>query len=349
MDIMAEKKKGKGWITLNRPHALNALSLPMIKDLHDLFYLWNKDPDMTEIIIQGEGKAFCAGGDLKSVYQAQYCDKNFLEAIFRIEYTANLRLKNLSKPYVALLQGYVMGGGMGASVHGSHRIATDSTCMAMPETKIGYFPDVGASYFLNQCPGFTGLYLGLTGKSIDASDALYVGWATHYVPLKHWDSLKKIVADDTIEKALYLSEPLEPSWLQNHRKDIDDHFSHPSLEEIFDSLKTSSTAFAQETLHLLNKRCPLSLKITFRQLKESKGKSFEAIMRKEYALSQVFVENQDFFEGIRAVIIDKDHVPHWQHKTIYDVKEEDIDLFFNFKNHNENFKTPLVFNETYLS
>lgn len=330
--IIHRIENAKGWIRLNRPRALNSLTAHMMEELGQLFAQWAVDTDVKAVIIYGEGtRAFCAGGDLRCVFEAQARkDKAFLERLFRVEYAANIRLKAFPKPYIALMQGYAMGGGMGAAIHGSHRVVTDTTLMAMPETAIGYFPDVGASYFLKECPGYAGVYLGLTGTTITASDGLYAGWATHFVPLNQFDALKKALADssDPVGVIESFSRPTGASALEAQAEAIERHFKYATVEEIFESLKSDTSPFACKSLAILEKRCPLSLKVTLAQLRSIKDQAFSAIMASEYHLSQVFIHSVDFHEGIRAAIIDKDRNPRWQHASIYEVTNEDLQPFF---------------------
>lgn len=311
---------GIGWITLNRPKALNALSLPMMVRLLDLIQKWEKDPDVTCVIIQGNGpRAFCSGGDLKGVHQAyQANDFAFLDFLFRTEYTFNARLYAFSKPYLSLIHGIVMGGGVGASIHGSHRLVTDSTLFAMPETGIGYFPDVGGTYFLNQCPQEIGLYIGLTGNRIKAGDILYAGFATHYSDEKNFEELRQSLTQSPPssykgldERLSTFSSPFPKSDLKEYHDVLKRCFLHSSLDEIFESLAQEPSSFARETLNVLQTRSPLSLQVTFKQLTEGKGLSFNQVMKREFALSQSLLRRSDFIEGIRAAVVDKDRQPKW--------------------------------------
>jgi enoyl-CoA hydratase/carnithine racemase len=305
----------------------------MMQALCRTFSLWAEDPDIKSAVIMGAGsRAFCSGGDLRTVHGALLKkDYAFLDELFRVEYSANLRLKSFPKPYVALMQGYTMGGGMGASIHGSYRVVSENATLAMPETSIGYFPDVGGSYFLNRCPGFTGLYLGLTGLHISAYDALYVGWATHYVTGSDFLGLKKALDthSDVADVLSHFSKSPGVSTLHHQQEEIDRHFKYETLEEIFESLQNSNSPFAEGTLKILKSRSPLSLHVTFKQLKSTKNRSFDEVMASEYHLSQKFVRGHDFQEGIRAAIIHKDRQPRWQHASIYDVCVSEVEHYFS--------------------
>lgn len=340
MEISFKVTHHLGFITLERPQSLNALNLPMITALHEILKKWRYDSNVHAIIVQGQGeRAFCAGGDLRSVYEAQQRnDSQFHDELFRKEYTLNLEIARFPKPYLSFIHGFAMGGGLGLSVHGSHRIVTENVQLAMPETKIGYFPDVGASYFLNKAPGALGMYLALTGNSIGMSDSLYAGLATHFVPqarhsqvieaLFNIDASQHRNIDEILES---YAEKFPESPLQAHQVKIDSLFHHSRLEEIFHALESDQSSFSQDILRTLKMRSPTSLKITFELLKRNKGKSLDEAIETEFQLSQVFIKNHDFFEGIRALLIDKDQKPVWSPATIEEVDFSIIDSYFNDK------------------
>lgn len=325
-----------GRIHFTREETLNALSYPMMKTLDQLTLAWEHDPSISCVLVTGQGaRAFCAGGDLRSVHGAQRAkDYAFLEELFRREYTFNVRLRAFSKPYVSLLHGFTMGGGVGASVHGSHRVVCENSVLAMPETNIGYFPDVGAQAFLNECPGAIGLYLGLTGLCITGSDALYIGLATHFCAKSAYSEIENAFLKKTPRTHSEVDALLQPfvhpspvSMLQQQPL-IDAHFAKNSLEEIFSSLEREAGSFAKETLEVLNKRCPLSLHTTFEYLSRARDLSFPEAMTLEFQLSQHFVRTKDFQEGIRAAVIDKDRRPAWQHSSWRDVPRELVENYF---------------------
>ncbi|MBA4750483.1 MAG: enoyl-CoA hydratase/isomerase family protein [Alphaproteobacteria bacterium] len=326
-----------GRIHFTREETLNALSYPMMKTLDQLTLAWENDPSISCVLVTGQGaRAFCAGGDLRSVHKAQLAkDYAFLEELFRREYTFNVRLQAFSKPYVSLLHGFTMGGGVGASVHGSHRVVCENSVLAMPETNIGYFPDVGAHAFLNKCPGAIGLYLGLTGLYISGADALYIGLATHFAPHSTYADIQEAFLKKTpvspveVDALLCLYAQAPPvSPLQQQQPFIDTHFSKNSLEEIFLSLETANDSFAKETLEVLSKRCPLSLHTTFEYLTRARRLSFPDAMTLEFQLSQHFVKTHDFQEGIRAAVVDKDRNPTWQHPSWRDVPKDLVQSYF---------------------
>jgi enoyl-CoA hydratase len=329
-EILSHIEGDIGWITLNRPRALNALSLFMIREILRLLKEWEEIPSLKAVVIEGAGeKAFCAGGDVRAVYDAkkeghpQTCD-----AFFREEYTLNAYIHSYPKPYISLIDGIAMGGGLGISINGSHRIVTERALLAMPETGIGFFPDVGATTFLTKTPGKTGLYLGLTGARLKAACALWSGLGTHFIPSTALPAFKKDL-NHGLEEALKIHcQPLlEKGFLEKHKADIETHFSHPSVEDIFESLSHDGSPFAKETLATLKTKSPTSLKVVFRQLTEV-ANTFEERMKTEFRLSQRFVEGHDFFEGVRAVLVHKDGAPIWNPATLQQVTQEMLNHYF---------------------
>lgn len=338
-EVLFEEAGGLGVITLNRPKALNALNLPMIEAIDPVLARWESDPAIRAVMIKGAGeKAFCAGGDVRAVWQAGKDGDPLCSDFFWAEYRLNRRIHMLAKPYVALLDGVTMGGGVGLSVHGSHRIATDRLMFAMPETGIGLFPDVGGSWFLNRCPGESGLYLALTGARIGAADACALGLATH--ALGH-DGLPVLEAElravdwgedatAAIDRivAVHAGHAGEPK-LAPHRAVIDRCFAYDSLEEILAALEADGGDFAAETLATLKSKSPTSMKVTLAQLRRGRDMAFDDCMTMEYRISQACMRpGSDFFEGIRAVLVDKDHAPTWDPATIEAVSPDAVEAYF---------------------
>jgi enoyl-CoA hydratase len=341
-DIRIERRGGLGLIALNRPQALNTLSLAMYRIFDPQLVAWGHDPDIHAVAVKGEGgRAFCAGGDVRAIYDARrgaVGDGDYKTDFFREEYSLIARVHRFPKPYVALMDGIVMGGGAGISVNGSHRIVTEKTLFAMPEVHIGLFPDVGASRFLNLCPGRAGLYLALTGKRIGAADCLYCGFATHYVPSARLNELVAALAaiqfhpgtaraqiDATI--ARFATEPGAAS-LPAIQPEIDRAFAGKSIEAILAALDRERADWAKEARDAMARAAPLSLKITLRQLQLGKGMSVDQALTLEYRLTQHVMAGQDFFEGIRAALVDKDNKPRWQHAAPEDVGEGEVESYF---------------------
>lgn len=348
-EIIFEEKGGVGLITLNRPDALNALNLDMIREMSPKLDEWKENSKIYAVVLTGAGdRAFCAGGDVKAVALDAHAMQNgqsegqLTRDFFREEYPLNHQIFHYPKPYISLIDGIVMGGGKGLSAHGSHRVVTENTLFAMPETGIGFFPDVGGSYFLPRAPGESGLYLALTSARINAVDALYIGFGTHYLPQKGLEPLlENLTTADwnradplSIANAIlsnYSSENIEDEGiLRDLQKDIDRHFRFDTVEKIVESLQgeEENTEWAKETLKALEERSPTSLKVTLAQIRRGEKMEFDDAMVMEYRLSQRFMQSHDFYEGIRAQLIDKDRAPKWDPATLEDIAEEDVDAFF---------------------
>lgn len=334
MDILSHIKNEIGWITLNRPQALNALSMTMAHELSQLLKTWEDIP-LKAVVVEGAGeKAFCAGGDIRAIYEAKTRgDLQACRDFFRAEYTLNAQIYPYTKPYIALIDGITMGGGMGISMTGSHRIVTERALLAMPETGIGLFPDAGGTTFLNQTPGVVGLFLGLTGTRLKAEDALWAGLATHFmpssaVPFFKADLLKGIPLEEAL--SMHCHPPLKQGFLEHHQDLIETHFNKSCLQDILHSLQSDPSPFAQNIYNILSSKSPTSLAVTFRQLKEvGPHLPFAERMEMEFTLSQHFIEGHDFMEGIRALLVDKDHLPRWKPVTVEDLNEHEIDHYFS--------------------
>lgn len=321
-EILFDERDGIGWVTLNRPKALNALTHRMVRALDDKLDSWAGDDAIARVVIKGAGdRAFCAGGDIRELYDVMgRGDADFIEAFYRDEYRLNNRIHTYPKPYWAVIDGVVMGGGVGVSIHGSHRLVTERSLFAMPETGIGFFPDVGATWFLPRLPGEIGMYLGLTGTRIGAADALYCGVATHFVP------------SDRIAEALdHLDQSNAdpgPASLADNRSAIDRCFSGDSLAAIILALQGEESDWARETLAALAAKSPTSLTVAHRQLRRGAELSFAEAMALEFRLALRFCKQPDFREGVRAAVIDKDRCPQWLPDTLDGVTEAEIDEFF---------------------
>lgn len=319
--VLFEEIDGGGWITLNRPHALNALNLDMVDAIAERLRAWESSERVAYVVIQGLGRSFCAGGDLRHLYHA-HLQGSTKEAFqfFSHEYRLNLMIHNYSKPYLALLHGITMGGGMGLSIHGTYRVVTENTVMAMPETSIGLFPDVGAAWFLNRCPGKSGLFVALTSYRMNHLDALYMGLGTHYVESHRLDDLisqikgSQGIGLDGLLGSYVLDH--KNSYIQEHQDQIDRLFSQQSLGELFCALESSRMVFAQETLAMLQKRSPHSLRQTFDYLKLAETMSIEEVIARDEELASTWDKVDDFWEGIRAAVIDKDQAPRWSGEPI---------------------------------
>jgi enoyl-CoA hydratase len=328
-----------GAVTLNRPQALNSLSHTMALALYKQLGIWNENNFIKAVFIQAEGeKAFCAGGDIRQIYAARNDPNLAIKQFFWDEYRLNQRIAHYPKPYIALLDGITMGGGVGISIHGSHRVATEYFSFAMPETGIGFYPDVGGSYLLSRCPGQTGIYLGLTGARIKAADALYLGLVDHFIKREHGAELidalasKPFIGDANIGIAAIIknysvADTAQPP-LALHRALIDRCFAFDTVEEIIHALQTTADEWCAATAKILRSKSPTSLKVTLQELRQAARLSFDDCMKMEYRLTLRFLLGQDFYEGIRAAIIDKDHTPQWQPSALDAVTQSDVDNYF---------------------
>jgi len=331
-EVIFNEENNVGIITLNRPKALNALTWNMVKKIDAVLVDWDNNKNIKAVIIEGTGeRAFCSGGDVKSVALAGK-NSDISKGFFRDEYIMNNRIFNFSKPYISLINGIVMGGGKGISAHGSHRIITENILFAMPETNIGFFPDVGGGYFLPRCPGKTGTYLALTSKKIKAVDCLYIGFATHFVISGRIDELREaIVAQpDNLEKILtsFSQIPFGESELERYRKDIDKYFSYKNVEDIISNLEKNNSDWAKETLNSMEMMSPSSLKIALKQIDLGADMEFADVMVMEYRISQSCMKHDDFYEGVRAALIDKTRDPKWNPLNLNDISNKTIEKYF---------------------
>ncbi|OLO29001.1 hypothetical protein BTR23_16635 [Alkalihalophilus pseudofirmus] len=350
--VLFEVENNVGWIRLNRPNVINSLNAEMVDLLSRQFLEWKDDPTVSLVCVSGEGtKGLCAGGDMRALYDLR--DSNVLSLareFFSKEYSMDIMIHGYPKPVLVNMNGIVMGGGVGISVGASHRIVTEKTKWAMPEMNIGFYPDVGASYFLNQMPGYTGRYLALTSGIIKAADVLYAGAADIYLNSEDWESLTSDIASTDwsttlVEEKLTTilhkyNQPIdvEHSSLANNQEKINQHFSHNTMEEIVASLETevkNGDEWAKETLDILLSKSPTSLKVTLRQLQQGENQSIVDCFKMEFILGMNFMSLPDFYEGVRAVLVDKDRSPKWNPSRFEDVTEEDVLKFFKWENDND--------------
>jgi enoyl-CoA hydratase len=332
-DILARVEGAVGRITLNRPKALHALNTAMCAAIIEALQAWKTDPAVTLVLIDHAGeRGFCAGGDIRMLAESGAKDGVEARAFFFTEYRMNALLMAYEKPVCAIMDGIVMGGGVGIAMPCRYRVATERTTFAMPETGIGLFPDVGGGWHLPRLPGEAGLWLALTGARIKAADCLRLGIATDYVESARVEPLKTaIVADPAaIETILaeFEAEAGEPSLAQ-HRDLIDACFAAPSVEAILQALREDGSQWAVAQHDVLLTKSPQTLKVAFRQLRAGKALTdFSANMAMEYRIGARVVSRHDFIEGVRAVIIDKDNAPRWSPATLEGVTDEVLDAIF---------------------
>ncbi len=336
--VIFDASRGVGTIHLNRPRALNALTLEMCAAIQRQLGIWAADNTIRLVVVTGEGeRAFCAGGDVRWVYECAQRDPVSALRFFAAEYAMDWTIARYPKPYVSLIDGIAMGGGLGLSVNGRFRVVTENVLAAMPETGIGLIPDVGATTFLNSCPGHTGLYLGLTGTRLDAADALYTGLATHFVPHTRLDELVEAFASmdpgedvpTSVEATLQqFAETPGSSALASQQEEIDRIFEADTVEDILSRLDAATTPFSAAAAKALRQRSPTSLKITVRQLRGYPDLTVDQSLVLEYRVISHILERHDFFEGVRAVVIDKTGEPRWKPETLDVVREADVEAHF---------------------
>ncbi|MEU2773482.1 enoyl-CoA hydratase/isomerase family protein [Streptomyces sp. NPDC007162] len=319
-------------ITLNRPKAINALSHPMVLRIAEALTDWEHDPAVETVVITGAGeRGLCAGGDIRAVHDdARDGDGTAAAAFWRDEYHLNARIARYPKPYVAVMDGIVMGGGVGISAHGGIRIATERSRIAMPETGIGFVPDVGGTYLLSRAPGELGTHLALTGAGIGAADAVLCGLADHHVPSGSLQAFAADLAELPVPEALARHvRPAPEGRLAGHRDWIDACYAADTVEEIVRRLLAHGEAAAKETAHTLLGKSPTALKVTLRALRRARQlDTLEQVLDQEYRVSCATLTTPDLVEGIRAQVVDKDRAPRWSPAALGEVTEAAVDRFF---------------------
>ncbi|MGY8985788.1 MAG: enoyl-CoA hydratase/isomerase family protein [Sphingomonadales bacterium] len=357
-EVVYEVRGKIGVIKLNRPKALNALTHSMCVSLHKKLDAWKIDDAIDAVIIMSKGtKAFCAGGDVIALYDAGSAWKSQRAPIhgwrnfFKHEYRLNSTIHHFPKPYIAIMDGITMGGGVGVSIHGSHSIATENTMLAMPETALGLFPDVGGGYFLSRLPGHTGMYLGLLGERIKAPDCCGLGITDAYIQSEKIDDLiAKLSTTSGLDNnrvseiiRCFSSEP-GPSTIMGKLDEINEVYSLVDVNEILKSLKKIGSKWSIKQHESLMKKSPMSLNVTFQQIRRGAFLTFDKNMIMEYKIVNRIMRGDDFYEGVRAILIDKDFKPRWSPLTLdnvtpeetqaHFVSMEELDLSFDNENHN---------------
>ena len=332
-EIIARVENGVGRISLNRPKAIHALNRAMCEAMTEALLAWREDAAVQSVLIDHAGeRGFCAGGDIRMIAESGAGDASEAKAFFLAEYRLNHLMFDYSKPITAIVDGIVMGGGVGISEPAPIRIATERTTYAMPETGIGLFPDVGGGWFLPRLPGQTGVWLALTGARLKAADTVALGIHTHFVPADRVEALKADLmgeaADPSSVVARHAGDAV-PAPLSAHREAIDRLFAFDTVEEIFQALEADGTDWALKQLETLKTKSPQSLKVSLRQIRTGATlNSFADNMAMEYALGGRVVRTQDFQEGVRAVIVDKDNAPKWSPADLSGVTEATLDALF---------------------
>ena len=332
-DVIIRREGRAGFLSLNRPKAIHALTHAMCLTMSAALSEWASDDSVDLVIIDhAEGRGFCSGGDINLLRQSALTDEGMSgRAFFMAEYRLNHQMFTYPKPVVAFMDGITMGGGVGVSQPAAFRVATANTRFAMPETGIGLFPDVGGGWYLSRLRGQIGKFLAVTGGRIDGADCIWAGLATHYLPVEALASAKRrLAAGEDIKTVLDEEEHAPPpSRLAACSEAIDRHFCHASLEDIVASLTMDQDAWAQQELALLRSKSPQACKVSLRELAESlQCKSFAEEMRMEYRIAARVLVLPDFAEGVRAMIVDKDNKPHWSPDTPEAVTEAMLDAIF---------------------
>jgi len=337
-EILFERRGAAGLVTLNRPKALNAVTHGMVRALAAQLEQWAHDDAVTRIVVTGAGeRAFSAGGDIRHLYDLGQAGKHGeMLDFWRDEYPLNAVIKSYRKPYVSLIDGIVMGGGVGVSVHGSHRVAGDRYSFAMPEVGIGFFPDVGATWFLPRMPGGLGAFCALTGERFNAADAVAAGLATHRVPSARFpaliDGLTGTVSVDAVLAAF--AEPAGEGPIVARKGAIDRLFGGDTVEHILAALDAEAGSagadadWAGKTAATIRAKSPLSLKVALAQVRRGAQWDFAACMRAEFRIVSRIVEGHDFYEGVRAVIVDKDNAPRWKPASLAEVSGAMVERHF---------------------
>ncbi len=341
--VLTEVQGRIGCITLNRPRALNALSLEMVRELMAALLRWQNDPQVLAVALRGSNKegvfgALCAGGDIRFLHQAGNSGNPQLEDFFTEEYALNHLIHHYPKPYIAFMDGIVMGGGMGISQGASARIVTERTKMAMPETAIGLFPDVGGGYFLSRCPGRAGEWLALTGETIGAGDAIALGLADGYVPSAQLPALWQTLTSQDFTDSAAVQQWVDGQMgtAETHfaslQAEIDRYFSLPTVAAIVCALEADSSDWAQATAALLRKRSPLMLHVVLEQVRRARSMGLADDLRMERDMVRhcfyLRLGQSETVEGIRALAIDKDHAPRWNPARIEEVQDAQWQAFF---------------------
>ncbi|MDJ0362948.1 enoyl-CoA hydratase/isomerase family protein [Rhodococcus sp. H29-C3] len=330
-EVLFDLRSGVGRITLNRPKAINALNHAMVLDIAPQLEKWAVEDEVELVLLTGAGeRGLCAGGDIVSIYHDAKEGGSGSKVFWRDEYILNAAIARFPKPYVAIMDGVVMGGGVGLSAHASTRIVTDRSKIAMPEVGIGFIPDVGGTFLLSRAPGELGTHLGLTTAPMDAGDAIAAGFADHYIPSDKLPDFYAALETGTLADALAsFTEPAPTSSLDAARSWIDAAYSADTVEEIVDRLRRSEVPDAHKAADDIESKSPVALKVTLKSLRRAaEAASLEEVLDDEYRVSSASLDSHDLVEGIRAQVVEKDRNPKWSASTLADVTSEDVDRYF---------------------
>ena len=330
-DVLVRVSGGIGRITLNRPKAINALNYDMVKVTAAALGEWAGDDSVRAVVVDGAGeRGLCAGGDIVSIYHDARDGGTGSQDFWRDEYILNAAIGRYPKPYVALMDGIVMGGGVGIAAHGNVRVVTERSTIAMPEVGIGFVPDVGGTWLLSRAPGELGTHLALTTGRMTAGDAIALGFADHFVPSEALDKFVAALESGTVDEALAeFAQPAPESPLLAQRSWIDAAYSAPTVEEIVARLQDAEEAEARAAAEQILGKSPVALKVTLRSVRHARELgSLEEVLNEEYRVSLASLRSHDLVEGIRAQVVDKDRNPAWSPATLADVTDADVDAYF---------------------
>jgi enoyl-CoA hydratase len=337
-DLIARREGSAGIIRLNRPKAINAVTLEMFRDIDKALDQFEADPAVAVIVLEGAGeRGLCAGGDIRALWESSKVQGDLGKILWREEYILNARIKKFPKPYVAFMDGIVMGGGVGLSAHSSHRVVTERTKLAMPEVGLGFFPDVGGTYVLSRSPGEIGTYFGLTGTTMNGPDAIYARFADAVVPSAKLSALREVltkVRPGTLSgevRALIdgfaTGEKAGP--VAAKQAEIDRLFGFDRMDDIIAALKRDGSELAQSALKTLNEKSPRGMVVTLKLLRLAReARSLEECLVREYRAALEVFRSADFREGVRAAVIDKDRNPRWSPPDVADVTPEMVAPYF---------------------
>jgi enoyl-CoA hydratase len=337
-DLIARKEGSVGILRLNRPKAINAVTLEMFHDIDKALDVFEADPDIAVILLEGAGeRGLCAGGDIRALWESSKIKGDLGKILWRDEYILNARIKKFPKPYVAFMDGIVMGGGVGLSAHSSHRVVTDKTKLAMPEVGLGFFPDVGGTWLLSHSPGEIGTYFGLTGQTMNGPDAIHASFADAVVPSAKLAALREALTKvrpgvtsaevETLIAGFATGETAGPVAAMQGK--IDAWFAHDRMEDIVAALQRDGSELALSTLKTLNEKSPRGMVVTLKLLRLARtSRSLEECLVREYRAALEVFASDDFREGVRAAVIDKDRSPKWSPPRIEDVTPEMVAPYF---------------------
>lgn len=330
-EVLTEVDGSVGLITLNRPKAINSLNQRMVDDLAAILTGWASDDAVRAVVLSGAGeRGLCAGGDVVSIYHSARKDGAEARRFWRDEYLLNAQIADFAKPYVAVMDGIVMGGGVGVSAHANTRVVTDTSKIAMPEVGIGFIPDVGGVYLLSRAPGGLGLHAALTGAPFSGADAIAMGFADHYVPHADIEAFRRAIVGDGVENALakYAVEP-PPSELAAQRDWIDDCFARDTVEDIVAALAGHGAGPANDAANLIATRSPIALSVTLEAVsRAAELETLKDVLVQDYRVSSASLRSHDLVEGIRAQLIDKDRNPKWSPAQLAAVTAADVEAYF---------------------